>query len=249
MFDLQLEGRSVIVTGATGGIGAAIARALASHGAQVLAVDLDRDETNDLVSSLDGTGHRAVRADLRDLSCHDELVTAAENIGDFWGLIHTAAVLRRRSTIAEVTVEDWDLQHDVNLRATFFLNRCVADALTTNGGRVVNFGSQGWWTGGLGGSVVYAATKGGIVSLTRGMARTYAPHGVLFNCISPGFVDTAMLRQGISESQLAELVAQVPLGRMTTVEEIADASLFLVSGREASTTGAVMNISGGFLMY
>lgn len=250
MFDLQLAGRSVVVTGALGGIGRSTAVALAEAQAQVIAVDLDGERLDSLLEMLPGSDHRSVAADLRDLDQHRAIVQQLASTTNPWGLVHVAAVLQRRSSITDVTPEDWDLQHDINLRATFFLGRSIAELLAErDGGRIVLLGSQGWWTGGLGGSVAYAATKGGIVSLTRGLARSYAAHGVLCNCISPGFVDTPMLRQDLSSEQLASLVQQVPLGRMTSPDEIADAAVFLTSGRPSSTTGATLNISGGFLMY
>src|SRR4029079_5814847 len=104
--------------------------------------------------------------DLRDISGHDELIDqAARAIGRLDVLAHLAAVLRRRATIDDVTEDDWDFQLDVNLKATFFLNRAAAHIFREQGrgGRIVSFTSQGWWTGGFGGSVVYAASKGGIV--------------------------------------------------------------------------------------
>ena len=87
-----------------------------------------------------------------------------------------------------MTEEDWDFQHDVNLKANFFLCRTAANAMVEQGqgGRIILFSSQGWWTGGFGGSVVYAATKGGVTSMCRGLARTYGPHRITVNAVSPG---------------------------------------------------------------
>ena len=119
-------------------------------------------------------------------------------------LAHCAAVLRRRFTIDEVTEEDWDFQIGVNLKATFFLNRTAATHLKEQGrgGRIVNFSSQGWWTGGFGGSVVYSASKGGVTSMSRGLARTYAKDGITVNVVSPGGVDTQMMTANQTEEQL-----------------------------------------------
>jgi len=117
------------------------------------------------------------------------------------------------------------------------------------GGRVVLFTSQAWWTGGLEGSVVYAATKGGVVSLTRGLARSYGPHGVLVNCVAPGVIDTPMLRDGTSDEALERLRASVPLGRIGTAEEVAGVVLFLASRHASYMSGATLNVSGGQLAY
>jgi NAD(P)-dependent dehydrogenase (short-subunit alcohol dehydrogenase family) len=160
-------------------------------------------------------------------------------------------VLRRRNDLEEVTEEDWDVQLDTNLKAGFFLNRAAARIMREQGrgGRIVNFTSQGWWTGGFGGSVVYSASKGGIVSMTRGLARTFAPDGITVNAVSPGAVDTPMLRGGLSDEQLAAHVAAVPMGRMASPEELAGTVVFLASRHASYITGATINVSGGWLMY
>jgi len=249
---LALAGTAVIVTGATGGIGAAVARLVAADGAAVHAVDLDPDRLETLVAGLPGEGHRAVVADLRDLRSHETIIEGVRAIGrPLTGLAHLAAVLRRRHSLADITEEDWDLQIDTNLKGTFFLNRAVGLYLAGQGrgGSIVNLSSQGWWTGGLGGSVVYNAAKGAVVSMTRGLARTLAADRVRVNAVAPGFIDTAMMRGGLSDEQLADSVAQVPLGRLGTPEEVADAVLYLLRPGAAYVTGATLNVSGGQLMY
>ena len=156
-----------------------------------------------------------------------------------------------RRDVRDVDERDWDAQADVNLKATFFLDRAFAELLRSTGrpGAIVNFSSQGWWTGGFGGSVVYNATKGGIVTLTRGLARTYAPARIRVNAVAPGLVDTSMVRDDLPDPVLQELVDQVPLGRLATPEEIAPAVVFLASDHAAYITGSTLNISGGWLMY
>ena len=118
-----------------------------------------------------------------------------------------------------------------------------------SGGSIVIFMSQGWWTGGFGGSVVYSASKGGVVSLTRGLARSFAPSGVRVNAVSPGGVDTSMLRSGSPDEALAGFVAMIPLGRLAQPNELAGAVLFLASDASQYVTGAVINVSGGQIMY
>ena len=247
-----LEGRGVIVTGAAGGIGRAVAVAFATTGARVMAVDRDGAGVDSVVASLEGTGHTGVVADLTDLAGHATLVERARReLGDFYALANLAAVLRRRDSITEVSEADWDFQHDVNLKSAFFLSRTAAEALAEagRGGRIVLFTSQGWWTGGFGGSVVYAATKGGVTSMCRGLARTYGPHRITVNAVSPGQVETPMLLQGLDPEVYEAMKAATPLGHVAQPEEIAGPVVFLASDHARYITGATINVSGGFLMY
>jgi NAD(P)-dependent dehydrogenase (short-subunit alcohol dehydrogenase family) len=247
-----LEGRGVILTGATGGIGRAVAHAFASTGARVMAVDLRQEPLDELVGSLEGTGHRAAAADLSDLGGHDALMERArDELGSVYVLANLAAVLKRRGSLDEVTEEDWDLQHDVNLKAAFFLCRAAGKAMIAGGqgGRIITFSSQGWWTGGFGGSVVYAASKGGVVSMTRGLARTFGPHGITVNSVSPGQVHTPMLMTGLAPEVYETMKKQTPLGYVAEPEELAGPVVFLASDHARYITGATINVSGGFLMY
>ncbi len=242
----------MIVTGAAGGIGAAVAHAFAESGARVAAVDLSADAARKVAEALPGGGHCGIGSDLTDVSAHAALVQGAEDsVGPLVALVHLAALLRRRLEIRDVDEDDWNAQTDVNQKSTFFLGRAFAEHLRSAGrqGAIVNFSSQGWWTGGFGGSVVYNATKGAIVTMSRGLARTYAPAGIRVNTIAPGLVDTGMLRDGLSDEALDRLVDQVPLGRMATAAECAPAAVFLASDSAAYITGATLNVSGGWLMY
>jgi NAD(P)-dependent dehydrogenase (short-subunit alcohol dehydrogenase family) len=247
-----LEGRGVIVTGAAGGIGRAVAEAFATTGARVMAVDLDQAKVDEVVAGFEGSGHVGVAQDLRDLAGHAALVRRArDELGSFYVLANLAAVLRRKGSVDEVTEEDWDFQHDVNLKANFFLCRTAANAMVEQGqgGRIILFSSQGWWTGGFGGSVVYAATKGGVTSMCRGLARTYGPHKITVNTVSPGQVHTPMLMTGLSPEVYESMTKQTPLGYVAEPEELAGPVVFLASDHARYITGATINVSGGFLMY
>ena len=247
-----LEGKGVIVTGAAGGIGKATAEAFSATGAKVLALDIDQSRVDDVVSGLEGSGHIGVGADLTDIAGHDAIVDRARSeFGNLYVLANLAAVLRRVSGLDAVTEEDWDFQHDVNLKANFFLCRAAGNAMIDQGqgGRIVLFSSQGWWTGGFGGSVVYAATKGGVTSMCRGLARTFGPHQITVNAISPGQVNTPMLLTDLPQEVYDRMNEQTPLGRAAEPEDMAGPVVFLASDHAAYITGATINASGGFLMY
>jgi NAD(P)-dependent dehydrogenase (short-subunit alcohol dehydrogenase family) len=252
-WELGLEDRGVVVTGGAGGIGREVSAAFASAGARVAVVDLDRERCEAVVAGFEAPErHLAIGADLGELAAQEAVLRGVHHeLGRFDVLAHLAAVLRRRDTIDDVTEEDWDVQLDVNLKATFFLNRWAARLFREqgNGGRIINFTSQGWWTGGFGGSVVYAASKGGIVSMSRGLARTLAPDGITVNTVSPGAADTAMMREGSTDEALAGFIRMIPLGRMAQPSELAGIVLFLASDHASYITGATLNVSGGQLMY
>lgn len=247
-----LEGRVVIVTGAAGGIGGRTAQTVAECGGIVWAIDLPGDALDSFVASLPGSGHRAVGMNLADVESIEPSIRAlaAESQAPLWGLVHAAAYLRRKDA-ADVTVEDWDAQIDVNLKATFFLNRVVGDLLVAGGmgGRIINFSSVAWMTGPLVGSDVYVATKGAIVSLTKGFVRRLGPSGITVNVIAPGQIDTAMQRVDNTDAWMAKAAEGTPLRRMGRPEEVADVAIFLLSDHASFISGTTLNVSGGALLY
>ena len=247
-----LEGRGVIVTGAAGGIGRATARMMAAAGARVASVDIDRDGLEGTMASLQGRDdHLAIPFDLADTGSIPDLVSGVvEDFGDLWALANVAAVLRRRS-LDDVTEQDWDVQMDVNLKASFFLNREAGNAMAASGGggRIINFASMAWLVGPLLGSDAYVISKAGIVSMTRGFARAFGPHGILVNTVAPGQVDTPMQHQENTPEVMERAMAMCPLGRMGQPEELAAVVLFLASRHSTFVNGATINVSGGLIMY
>jgi len=247
-----LRDRGVIVTGAASGVGRAAATALASAGARVVAVDVDGDGVHDTVGALEETGrHLAIEFDLSHTEDIAEMVAGATKaLGGLWALAHAAAVLRRQP-LHDVTEADWDLQLDVNLKATFFLDRAAGESMIAagRGGRIINFTSGSFQIGSMSGSDAYVASKGGVVSMTRSFARAYGPNNILVNAISPGQIDTPMQHIDNPPEVVAAGITACPLGRMGQPEEIAAVVVFLASDHASFVNGATINVSGGSIMY
>lgn len=243
---LSLSGRRVLLTGACGGVGRALAAGIAEAGARIALSDVDGAALDALAPTLPGDGHILLPARLSGADGAESLADeSTARLGGLDVLVHTAAVLRRQEVV-DVTEADWDYHHDVNLKATFFLARAVAERQRVRGGgTIVLYTSQAFWTGGYGGSIVYATTKGGVATMVRGLARTYGPHGIRINGIAPGTVDTPMLGGAAVDA----VVAATPLGRIGRPEDLVGPTLFLASSASDFITGTILNVSGGWLVY
>jgi len=242
--------KSVLVTGAGGGIGRATAVAFARTGTKVACLDINEKGVNETVELLNGAGHSIV-ADLRKIKDFPSILDLAESlVGPLDAIAHVAAVLRRLN-VTDVTEDDWDFHLDLNAKSSFFLAREFAERLKREkrSGAVVTTSSQSWWTGGLDGAIVYAASKGALVTLTRGLARQYAPVNIRFNSVAPGFVNTQMLLNGLDDGAMSRMLNATPIGRLAEPEEVANAILFLASPSSSYITGTTLVVAGGQLMF
>jgi NAD(P)-dependent dehydrogenase (short-subunit alcohol dehydrogenase family) len=249
--DWGLTGQTVIVTGGAGAIGRAVCEGFAEAGAKVAVVDIDQAACDAVARALPGAqGFGANLTDFADLSALIDRIEGAMGLATH--LVNVAGIILRTADLFSVTEQDWDAQHDVNLKALFFLTQAFAARLKAEGrqGSVVNYSSQGWQSGGFGGSVVYNATKGAVTTMTRGMARSWAPLGIRVNALAPGLVDTPMLKTpGQTPEQFQAMVDGVPMKRLGLPEDHVGATVFLCSPMARYMTGATINVSGGFLMY
>jgi len=247
MQDLGLEGRAVLITGAAGGIGRAIARRFSTLGARVMLADIDAEGLAAVATECSAAGHLAF--DLADPdACAAAVAQTVRHLGGIDALVHAGALMRRQP-LATVGRADFDAQVDVNMSGSFFVARAAAEAMRPQGrGRIVLFSSQGAHTGGYAGSTVYAMTKAAILALTRSLAREFGPHGITVNALSPGLVETPMLREGVDPATLDRLMGMIPLGRVGTPDEIANCCLFLASDWSSYLTGQTLDANGGQLM-
>ena len=247
-----LEGKRIIVTGASSGIGKATALLLERVGASVIAVGLDQGRLSKLESEFsDPSRHLILSVDLSTESCADQIM--APTITRFGGVdavIMAGATLRRKD-LKDVTVTDWDYQFDTNLRSTFLIARAVAEHLkeSKRSGSILTFTSPSWLTGSFFGADAYSASKAGIVTFSRGLAKQLGAFGIRVNTISPGQIDTPMQHRDNSPQNVQAIIDACPLRRIGQPEEIASVAVFVTSDHGSFITGATLNISGGIHIY
>jgi 3-oxoacyl-[acyl-carrier protein] reductase len=243
---MRLADRVAVVTGATRGIGRAVALAFAQAGADVLVVGRDPAAGAAVCGEITPLGRRALfhAAELgRVAEARGVVRRAMATFGRVDVLVNNAGLFQRKPAL-EMEEEDWDGLLDVNLKGAFFCAQAAARAMVGRGGAIVNMASDAAWSGGLNPCAHYAASKAGLVSITRSLAKELAPHGVRVNALAPGMIVTDM--GGTAGATLAGL--SIPLGRYGTPEEVAAAAVFLASDEASYMTGAVLNLSGGLVL-
>ena len=242
---MRLDGRVALVTGAGGGIGAATARRFAREGATVVVNDVDLTLARPLVIELQKEGARALSI-AADVTARTDVEAMVDHVVGEFGrldvLVNNAGV-NRDAMSHKMTEEQWDQVLAVNLKGTFLCAQAVLAGMRERGwGRVINTSS----VASLGniGQANYAASKAGVIGLTRTLALEYAKYGITVNCVAPGPVMTRMLA-GVPEAIREKIVAKVPVGRIARPEEIAAVHAFLASEDAAFITGQVLFVDGG----
>ncbi len=244
MFDLT--GKTALVTGASGGIGGAIARALHGAGATVA---LSGTRTGPLEALASALGERAhvLTADLSDAASVEALPKAAiAALGSVDVLVNNAGITRD-NLFMRMSDDEWASVLEVNLTSTFRLCRGVLRGMMkARWGRIINISSVVGTTGN-GGQANYAASKAGVVGMSKSLAAEVASRGITVNAVAPGFITTAMTDK-LTEDQKGKILGQVPAGRMGEADEIAAAVLYLASAEAGYVTGAVLHVNGGMAM-
>ena len=249
---MRLAGKSALITGASRGIGRAIALRFAQEGCDLAlnyVAEAGRDnaaEAADVAREVEALGRRAVclEADVTDAAPVQAMVEqAVAALGRLDILVNNAGITRDR-TLRKLSPEDWEAVLRVNLTGAF--NCCQAvlpHMLEQGGGRIVSMASVVGLTGNFG-QTNYAASKAGLIGFSKSLAREVARKGITVNCVAPGFIDTEMT-QAIPEDVKTGILAQIPLGKMGTAEDVANAALFLSSDEASYITGHVISINGG----
>jgi 3-oxoacyl-[acyl-carrier protein] reductase len=243
MFDLT--GRTALVTGASGGIGGAIARQLHGQGARIVLTGRRRDALDALARSL-GDRVAIEQSDLADPGAAGGLIEAVEAHGALDILVNNAG-LTRDSLALRLKDEDWQTVLDVNLSAGFRLIRSsLRGMMKRRFGRIINITSVVAVTGNPG-QANYAAAKAGLIGMTKALAAEVASRGITVNCVAPGMIETAMT-DVLNETQRAQLLARIPAGHLGTGADVAAAVAYLASAEAAYVTGQTLHVNGGMAM-
>jgi NAD(P)-dependent dehydrogenase (short-subunit alcohol dehydrogenase family) len=246
--DLKLTGKVAIVTGAGGGIGASITAKLAQEGCLVYATDVNEIAAQTTAAAV-GSSARPMRLDVTKSREIDAAVRSVMNThGALDILVNNAGILKTGSVI-ESSIEDWDEVCRANLSSVYYCCKAVLPGMMQKRyGKIVNIASMSAArAGGVFGNVLYGTTKAGVVAFTKGFARELAPYGINVNAVAPGLVDTPMTTARLIPAVREQVLAALPMHRLATVDDVANAVAFLVSDVAAYISGDTLLVDGGSL--
>lgn len=242
--------RVALVTGATSGIGASIARSLAACGCRIAIVGRNEDRARKVrsdIESEDGTADYFIADISRAGNCRTLAEQVAGRFGGIDILVNCAGILTA-SKIWEISEEEWNTIISTNLSGTFFMiQSCLPWLRKADEGRIINVSSNAGRMGGYENSQAYTASKGGIIAITMGIARQLAPEGITVNVVCPGTTITDMSRK-YDDERMARLLSRIPIGRFGKPEDTAAAVCYLASVEAGFVTGAILDINGGMYM-
>lgn len=246
MSESELTGKIALVTGASRGIGRAIALELASLGATVIGTATSQGGADGITEALSAQGGRGAVLNVNDAAACDALLADLAAQGGPHILVNNAGITRD-GLILRMKDDDWSAVLDTNLSAVFRLSRGVARTMMkARWGRIINITSVVGYSGNPG-QANYAAAKAGVAGMSRGLAQELGSRGITVNCVAPGFIDTDMTR-ALTEAQTAAILQQVPLGRLGSAADIAAAVAYLASPKAAYVTGTTLHVNGGMYM-
>ncbi|MBS1855991.1 MAG: SDR family oxidoreductase [Acidobacteria bacterium] len=248
---MLLKDRVVLVTGAATGIGEAIAGLFAAEGAHVHMFDRDEAGCAAVASALRDAGYSAVSSggDVRDAQRIADVARAAiERHGRIDALINNAGIFPRRAFL-EMSAAEWDEMHDVNLKSMFHTSQAVLPQMVRQqSGKIVNLSSVTFHLG-VPGLTHYVSSKGGVIGLTRSLAREMGPHNIHVNCVTPGAIHTKSEKNFVSPEQVQAFVDSQSLQRRITPLDVARVCLFLSCELSDGMTGQILNVDGGWAMH
>lgn len=245
--NIELAGRTALVTGGAGGIGKACAEILSGAGARVVIADINLAGAEAVAGTM--AGGVAIHCDLGDPNDVAALCwQIAAEVGAVDILINNAGIIAYRKGIGAVATDDWDRLLDVNLRGPFLLCRELIEPMKKrNYGKIINFSSLAARVGGIDAGLHYSVSKAGLIGLTKSLAKEGGPHNVCVNAVAPGFITTDPVRRQIAGRE-QDYIAQIPLRRLGTPADVANVVLFLASPLSDYITGLVIDVNGGMYM-
>jgi 3-oxoacyl-[acyl-carrier protein] reductase len=249
MAEGTLEGQVALVTGATRGIGRAIALALARDGATVIGTATTEEGAAKIAAGLADAGNRGtgIRLDVTDGAAVDAALAAIEASHGVVTILVNNAGITRDNLLVRMKDDEWDAIMATNLRPAYRLAKAVLRGMMkARHGRIIQIGSVVGASGNAG-QANYAAAKAALVGFTKSLAQEVGSRNITANCVAPGFIDTDMTR-ALPEAQRGKLLERIPLGRLGTPEDIADAVAFLASARAGYITGTTLHVNGGMYM-
>ena len=244
------ENRVALITGASRGIGYAIARALAKDGVDIAGIDINLSELQSAMKDIgESFGRRtlAIQADVGEFASMENAAAEVIKVFDKISILVNNAGITRDNLLLRMKDSEWDDVMRINLTGTFNCTRAVIKGMVKNRyGRIISIASIVGLMGNSG-QANYAASKAGIIGFTKSIAREYANRGVTVNAIAPGFIETDMTKK-LPEDVTKELLSQIPIGKLGMPEDVADAVRFLASDEAKYITGQVIHVNGGMYM-
>ena len=249
---MRLHDRTAFVTGASKGLGRAIAERFVEEGARVVIADIDQENLDKTLAetTVDASRLTAINLDVSDFDAVQAAINGA--IADFGALdilVNNAGFSPKKNWL-EYEISEWQKVLDVNLSGEFFGARAVAEhMMERRSGRIINMSSSSWRHGGVasGGGMPYVSSKAGVIGLTRSLSKTLGPYNITVNAIAPGPTHTPMTESWLPQTEEA-LLEHIPLRRLGTPRDIANAALFLASDEAAFITGSCLDVNGGLTM-
>lgn len=246
---MNLNGKVALVTGAGQGIGKVIAIKLAKNGASVVLNDLNRETLNAVAKEIESNGGKALPLEANVVNMEDvqDMVDKIVQELDGIHILVNNAGITRDALLLRMSVDDWDSVLNVNLKGVFNCTKSAIKYMSKQKeGNIISIASIVGVMGNAG-QANYAASKAGVIGFTKTVAKEYAKRGIKANAIAPGFIATAMTDE-LSDEVKEEMMKQIPMGKLGTPEDVADAVLFLASDASSYITGQVININGGMYM-